>query len=80
MVNAFLSVMIVSCLAALVTTIGIIVINKYRKVGMKNVAYFMCFAAGILITVSFLHLIPEAFELSKNAPWFLLTGFFLFIL
>ena len=77
MVEAFWSVLIVSCIAAVVTSIGIFVINKYRKIGLKNVAYFMCFAAGVLITVSFLHIIPESFELSPYAPGFLLAGFFL---
>ena len=76
--DPFFNVLIISCLAAFVTTIGIFTINKYKTLGLKNVAYFMCFAAGVLITVSFLHIIPESFVLSKNAPVFLLAGFFLF--
>ncbi len=78
MIESFWSVLIVSNIAALVTTIGIFVINKFKKTGLKNVAYFMCFAAGVLITVSFMHILPESFELSKQAPIFLLTGFFVF--
>ncbi len=62
-------------LAGLVTTIGIYIINRFAKWGKKNVIYFMSFAAGVLISVSFLHIVPESFEMNKNAPIYLLVGF-----
>lgn len=48
-----------SLLAALVTTIGIIVIRHFEAWGRKNSTYFACFAAGVLISVSFLHIISS---------------------
>jgi zinc and cadmium transporter len=39
------------------------------------VAYFMAFAAGVLISVSFIHIIPKSFTLNDSAPVYLLAGF-----
>jgi zinc transporter ZupT len=64
-----------SSLACVVTMFGILVISRYEQWGSEHAAYFMSFAAGVLIAVSFLHLIPEAFEMNDNSPVFLLTGF-----
>ena len=62
-------------IACIGTTIGIFIIWKYREWGQKHTVYFISFAAGLLITVSILHLIPESLELNVNAPIFLLIGF-----
>ena len=62
-------------LACIVTTIGIYVINKFADWGKKNIVYFIAFAAGVLISVSFMHIIPKTFEMSNYAPIFLLIGF-----
>ncbi len=79
--NIFLLTILAALLAGMVTTIGIFVINKFAKWGKKHNVYFMSFAAGILISVSFMHIIPESFEMSKYAPVALLTGFlFLYLL
>ena len=75
MENDFWIPFIASSLAALVTTMGIYVIRRYESWGKKNVTYFICFAAGVLISVSFLHLIPKAFEMNAQAPMFLLIGY-----
>jgi len=64
-----------SLLAGLVTTCGILVVRRFKDWGHRNSTYFACFAAGVLISVSFLHLIPESLELSPNAPAFLLSGY-----
>lgn len=74
MVESFWAV-VVSLLACLVTTIGICTIRKYEEWGKKSVTYFMCFASGVLISVSFLHVIPKSFEMNVNAPIFLLAGY-----
>lgn len=71
----FAAVMIASTLACLVTTIGIYVINKYASWGNQNVVYFISFAAGVLISVSFIHIVPKSFGMSSQAPVFLLAGF-----
>jgi zinc and cadmium transporter len=71
----FLMTITAGILACIVTTIGIYVINKFAKWGRKNVAYFMSFAAGVLISVSFMHILPKSFEMSSLAPIYLLVGF-----
>lgn len=73
--NTFWAVLLASCLACVVTTVGIIVIGRYEKWGKDNAAYFMSFAAGVLISVSFIHIIPKSFEMNASAPLFLLAGF-----
>lgn len=64
-----------SSLAALVTALGIYTIRHFKHWGEKNSIYFICFAAGVLISVSFLHIIPKSFEMNPDAPMFLLIGF-----
>ena len=64
-----------SLLAALVTTIGIYVIRHFESWGRRNSTYFACFAAGVLISVSFLHIIPKSFGMNEQAPLYLLAGY-----
>lgn len=66
-----------SLLAACVTTTGIYVIRRFEAWGRRNTTYFACFAAGVLIAVSFLHIIPTAFAMSPQAPVYLLAGYLL---
>ncbi len=73
--NTFAAVMLASLLACAVTTIGIYVISKYERWGREHSVYFMCFAAGVLISVSFMHIIPKSFQMNDAAPVFLLAGF-----
>lgn len=77
MENTFWTALGASMLAALVTAIGIYTIRNFEAWGRKNSIYFICFAAGVLISVSFLHIIPKAFEMSANGPIYLLIGFLL---
>lgn len=64
-----------SLLAALVTTIGIYVIRHFEVWGRRNSTYFSCFAAGVLISVSFLHIIPKSLGMNEQAPLYLLAGY-----
>lgn len=73
--NTSVAVILASLLACVVTTIGIYVISKYAEWGREHSAYFMCFAAGVLISVSFMHIIPKSFKMNSAAPAFLLAGF-----
>ena len=75
MEQAFWVALGASSLAAVVTSIGIYTIRHFKAWGEKNSIYFVCFAAGVLISVSFLHIIPKSFEMNPNAPMFLLIGF-----
>jgi zinc transporter ZupT len=73
--NTFVAVVMASSLACAVTTIGIYVISKYEEWGRKNTVYFMSFAAGVLVSVSFIHIIPKSFDMKEEAPLYLLSGF-----
>ena len=73
--NEFAAVILASFLACGVTTIGITVISKYEQWGREHSAYFVSFAAGVLISVSFIHIIPKSFGMNSSAPVFLLVGY-----
>jgi len=74
--NTFWIAFLASTTAAAVTTIGIYTIRYFEEWGRRNTTYFMCFAAGVLISASFLHIIPKAFSMNPDAPIYLLCGFF----
>lgn len=76
MENTFWIALTTSSLAAIVTSIGIFTIRNFLDWGQRNTTYFMCFAAGVLISASFLHIIPKAFSMNPDAPAYLLIGFF----
>ena len=73
----FLIAMAASLLAGLVTTIGILVVRRFDEWGQQNSSYFASFAAGVLISVSFLHLVPKSLDLNDQAPVYLLAGYLL---
>jgi zinc transporter ZupT len=75
MENAFWTALAASSLAAAVTSMGLYTIRHFKAWGQRNTTYFMCFAAGVLISASFLHIIPKAFSMNANAPIYLLVGF-----
>ncbi|MEA3406054.1 MAG: ZIP family metal transporter [Pseudomonadota bacterium] len=76
MENTFWTALATSSLAAMVTSIGIYTIHRYVGWGQRNMTYFMCFAAGVLISASFLHIIPKSLSMNPNASIYLLVGFF----
>ena len=76
MQNTFWLAFTTSFAAAVVTALGIWTVRRHAAWGQRNATYFMCFAAGVLISASFLHMIPKAFSLSAAGPAFLLAGFF----
>lgn len=71
----FGAVLLASLLACAVTTAGIFAISRYEKWGTNNAVYFMSFAAGVLVSVSFIHIIPKSIGMNASAPLFLLAGF-----
>lgn len=64
-----------SLIAAIVTTSGILAIRHFEGWARRNVTYFACFAAGVLIAVSFLHIVPTSFAMNPQAPMYLLAGY-----
>ena len=75
MENTFWTAFATSSLAAAVTATGIYTIRRFTAWGQRNTTYFMCFAAGVLIAASFLHIIPKSFGMTPHAPAWLLAGF-----
>lgn len=75
MERAFWPPFVASLCAAAVTGAGIGAIRRYEDWALRNASYFACFAAGVLISVSFLHIVPEALGLSRNAPFYVLAGY-----
>lgn len=75
--GVFVAVMLTSTTACAVTTLGIIIIQRYERWANRNVAYFMSFAAGVLLAVSFVHIMPKALSMHSSAPSYLLVGFLL---
>ncbi|MFW6082725.1 MAG: ZIP family metal transporter [Chloroflexota bacterium] len=72
----FAAALAASLVACGVTTLGIAVISRHKSLSRQHSTYFVSFAAGVLITVSFLHLVPESAEMSSSAAPFMLAGFF----
>ena len=69
----------IALLAAFVNGLGILAIFNYKEWAESNEYYFMCFAAGVLISVSLLHVLPKALEMNGRAGISALVGFmFLF--
>jgi zinc transporter ZupT len=66
-----------STLAGLMTTSGILAIRRFEDWARDNIAYFISFAAGVLIAVSLVHMVPKSLGMSGHAPAMLLAGYFL---
>jgi zinc transporter ZupT len=73
--EVFGTVMVASALARAVTTGGIFTMRRYEQWDSEHVAYFVSFAAGVLISVSFIYIIPKSSTMCSPAPGFLLVGF-----
>lgn len=63
-------------IAAFVTTLGLLAVALRRDWSQRYAGLFGLAAAGMLITMAFLHIMPEAFALSPHAPIWLTIGFF----
>ncbi len=64
-----------SLIAAAVTVAGIYAIRRHAAWARRNAAYFASFAAGVLIAVSFLHIVPISFDMAEQAPLCLFAGY-----
>ena len=71
-----ITVLFYGSLAGLATLLGIMLIKQTRDWAIKNSNYLNSFAAGLLLALVFLHLLPEATELSEIAPQVIFLGFF----
>ena len=71
----FLNTIIFGFLAGLATLAGVFLIVKKQEWAQKNLVYLISFSAGVLLSFSFIHLLPEAFELTSNAFFVILLSF-----
>lgn len=62
--------------AAFVTTIGLLAVSLRSDWSQRNANLFGLAAAGMLVTMAFLHILPKAFTLSSQASLWLTAGFF----
>tara|TARA_R110000787_G_scaffold58218_13_gene132840 strand:- start:25205 stop:26008 length:804 start_codon:yes stop_codon:yes gene_type:complete len=62
-------------IAAFVTTIGLIAVAARGDWSARHSGLFALAAGGMLVTLSILHITPEAFALSPHAPGLILSGF-----
>lgn len=63
-------------IAAFVTTLGLLAVALRSDWSLRYANLFGLAAAGMLCSMAFLHILPEAFAMSKNAPVWLTAGFF----
>jgi len=73
--NTFAWISIFALGAMVVNTIGILVIYKKKDWATRVKEYFMCFAAGVLITSPLVIAFPEALGKNANAGLAALVGF-----
>jgi zinc transporter ZupT len=77
--STFEGAILASGLACIFTTMGILLVRRHEGRAMKYSGYFMSFAVGVLVGVSFLHLVPESLSQNRDeAPTCLLAGFLAF--
>jgi zinc transporter ZupT len=65
-----------SLVAALIASLGLVVVVAHGGWAMRNSAYFTAFAAGVLVTTA-LMLFPEALAATSYAPLAALLGYLL---
>jgi len=74
-VTRFSAIFIAGSAACAATTAGIYTISRFEEKSRLWSLYFVSFAAGVLIGVSFLHLIPKALSMHHTPGRYFLTGF-----
>lgn len=67
----------VSALSATVTMAGVLAVRQHESWARSHKIWFVSFAAGVLIAVPLLHLIPESVAMGESASFALLAGFLL---
>lgn len=62
-------------IAAFVTSLGLIAVAMRSDWSERHSGVFALVAGGMLVTLSLLHIAPEAFALTQYAPGFILVGY-----
>lgn len=74
----FLNIIFFSFLAGMATFAGIFLVVKKEKWVKENLIYLLSFSAGVLLSFSLIHLLPEALEENSSALWWVTGSFFVF--
>jgi zinc transporter ZupT len=64
-----------SSIACAVTTTGIIAVRRFEGWSKANAPHFASFAAGMLVTITILHIVPGAIRLGMRVPAYVLAGY-----
>ncbi len=73
--ETFTWVSIFAISAAIINGLGILAIFRYREWAEKTKPYFMCFAAGVLVSTPLMLALPQAVKKNSYAGFFALIGF-----
>jgi zinc and cadmium transporter len=73
--NTFMWIAIFASLATIINGLGIFTIYKNKRWAEKAVVYFLCFAAGVLISVPLMFSFPQAINKNFYAGFAALVGF-----
>lgn len=73
--DTFIWIAVFAILAAIVNIFGILILFKYRKWAERAKTYFMCFAAGVLISTPLMLALPQAIQKNFYAGIMALMGF-----
>jgi ZIP family zinc transporter/zinc and cadmium transporter len=74
------STLVYGTVAGAATLAGISIVLWKHDLALRYSHYINSFAAGVLLTIALLHLIPESVELSENALLIVLVAFLAFYL
>jgi zinc transporter ZupT len=73
--DTFLWISVFAVLAAVINGVGILLLHKYREWAQRAKTYFMCFAAGVLISTPLILALPQAIQKNFYAGSMALLGF-----
>ncbi|MEM8615379.1 MAG: ZIP family metal transporter [Pseudomonadota bacterium] len=76
MFQALQAPLLFGLIAAFVTSLGLLAVSAKPGWSERHANVFGLVAAGLLLTLALLHIVPEAFALSPAAPIWLTAGFF----
>lgn len=76
MIDNIMSVLLYSFIAGLVTFLAAQLVIRGREISDKKMIYFVSFSAGVLFSLAFLHLLPEAIFLSSSSALYAVIGAF----
>jgi len=66
---------IYSFIAASASMIGVVLVLSFHKWSEKNSFLIISFAAGVMLTLALMHLIPESLKINSKTMMYVLLGF-----